>query len=73
MIPPPPLIKLSGGKIKVVVSESVTNTAKGAFLYHEAIPKRKRSTNVTETLFLYFLDCRQVFKTQIQSFIQYKK
>ena len=34
--------------------------------------KSRLSANVTETLLPYFLDCRQVFKEQIQSFIHYK-
>ena len=42
MIPPPPLRKLSGGKTKVVVSESETNSVKGAFLYHEPISQKQK-------------------------------
>ena len=57
----------------MAVSEIETNTAREHFFIMKLFPKSKRSTNVTETLLLHFLDCRQVFKEQIQSFIHYKK
>ena len=70
---PSSLRKLSGGKTKVVVSESETITAKGHFFIMKLFPKSERSANVTETLLPHFFDCRQVVKEQIQSFIHCKK
>ena len=43
------------------------------FFIMKLFPKSKKSTNVTETLLRYFLDCTQVFKEQIQCFVHYKK
>ena len=70
---PPPLRKLSGGKTKVVVSKVRKIQQKEYFFIMKLLPKSKRSTNVAETLFPYFLHCRQLFKEQVQSFIHYKK
>ena len=56
----------------MVVSKVRQIRQRGYFFIMKLFPKSKRSANVTETLLPYFLDCRQVFKERIQSFIHYR-
>ena len=72
ILPPPPPKSYLEVKVKWLSLKVRQIQQKEHFFIMKLFPKSKRSTNVTETL-PYFLDCRQVFKEHVQSFIHYKK